>query len=67
VARLPCLRAAADVPASLLENLALVVERFLPELEGGLYHIHMYQFLGDGERCARLQSHEPVSTRTSAV
>jgi hypothetical protein len=61
-----------DVPASLLENPDLVVERFLPELEGGLYHIHMYQFLGDGERCARLRSHEPIfkaetSTTASVV
>jgi hypothetical protein len=50
----------ADVPASMLENPALVVERFLPEMEGGLYRVHMYQFLGDGERCARLASREPV-------
>jgi hypothetical protein len=59
----------ADVPASLVENPDLVVERFLPEVEDGLYHLHMYQFLGDGERCARLSSPEPVfkgDTSTSA-
>jgi hypothetical protein len=50
----------ADVPASLVENPALVVERFLPDIEDGRYHLHMYQFLGDGERCARLSSREPV-------
>lgn len=50
----------ADVPASLVENPDLVVERFLPELEDGLYHIHMYQFLGGGERCSRIGSRDPV-------
>ena len=50
----------ADVPAALLENPELVVERFLPDIEDGFYHLHMYQFLGDGERCARLGSREPV-------
>jgi hypothetical protein len=62
----------ADVPASLAENPDLVVERFLPELEDGLYHVHMYQFLGDGERCSRIGSNDPVlkadtSTRASVV
>lgn len=62
----------ADVPASLVENPDLVVERFLPDLEDGLYHLHMYQFLGDGERCARVGSREPVfkadtSTTASVV
>jgi hypothetical protein len=50
----------ADVPAPLLERPDLVVERFLPAVEDGLYHLHMYQFLGDRERCARLSSREPV-------
>jgi len=49
-----------DVPAALAENPELVVERFLPDIEDGFYHLHMYQFLGDGERCARLGSQEPV-------
>ncbi len=38
----------------------LVVERFQPDIEDGVYYIHIYQFLGDGERCARLGSREPV-------
>jgi len=60
----------ADVPASVVENPALVVERFLPDIEDGLYRIHMYQFLGDGERCARLSSSEAVfkaDTSSTAV
>ncbi len=50
----------ADVPASLAERSDLVVERFLPEIEDGLYHLRMYQFLGDHERTARLSSPEPI-------
>ncbi len=50
----------ADVPPALAENPDLVVERFLPDIEDGLYHVHMYQFLGDGERCSRIGSREPV-------
>jgi hypothetical protein len=50
----------ADVPASLLGRPDLVVERFLPDLEDGLYHTHMYQFLGEAERCSRLSSREAV-------
>jgi hypothetical protein len=49
-----------DVPAELLERSDLVVERFLPDIEDGLYHMQMYQFLGDGERCSRLASPNPV-------
>lgn len=48
------------VPASLLERPDLVVERFLPDFEDGLYHTQMYLFLGDGERCSRLGSPEPI-------
>jgi hypothetical protein len=50
----------ADVPAPLVENPDLVLERFLPDIEDGLYRTHMYLFLGDGERCSRLGSPEPV-------
>jgi hypothetical protein len=50
----------ADVPASVFERSDLVVERFLPDVENGLYHIQIYQFLGDGERCSRLGSPSPL-------
>lgn len=50
----------ADVPASVLERSDLVVERFLPDFQDGLFHIQMYQFLGDAERCSRLGSPSPV-------
>jgi hypothetical protein len=49
-----------DVPAEWLARSNLVVERFLPELENGLYHYRMYQFLGDRGRCTRLGSPQPV-------
>ena len=54
----------ADVPVSLVENPDLVVERFLPDIEDGLYHVHMYQFLGDGERCSRIGSRGRSSRQT---
>lgn len=57
------------VPAALLERPDLVVERFLPDVEDGTYYTQMYLFLGDGERCARLGSPDPVfkaDTSTSA-
>jgi hypothetical protein len=61
-----------DVPAALLERPNLVVERFLPDLEDGLYHTHMYLFLGEGERCSRISAPHPVfkaddSTAAEAV
>ncbi len=57
----------ADVPASLLEHPDLVVERFLPDVEDGLYHSYMYLFLGDAERCSRLSSPEPVFKADSST
>lgn len=60
------------VPGSVFERSDLVVERFLPDVEDGLYHTHSYQFLGDAERCGRLGSPDPVfkaldSTSVQAV
>jgi len=49
-----------DVPRRLRRRRDLVVERFLPECEDGLYHTRMYQFLGDHERCARIGSPSPI-------
>lgn len=62
----------ADVPARLAERPEFVIERFLPEFAGGLYHMQMYQFLGDRERCSRLSSPKAVfkadeSTAATAV
>jgi len=48
------------VPRSLLRRRDLVVEKFLPELDDGLYHIRVYQFLGDRSTCTRLASPHPL-------
>ncbi len=63
---------AADVPSRWLRRRDIVVERFLPELEDGLYHYRMCQFLGDHVRCTRIGSPRPVfkdadATKAEAV
>ena len=49
-----------DVPDEDFECPDLVVQRFLPETEDGLFHIRMYQFLGDQSSCMRLGANEPI-------
>ena len=58
---------AGDVPASLFERPDVVVERFLPEFENGLFHLRVYQTLGDRWTCTRLASPEPVFKATDSV
>jgi hypothetical protein len=36
-----------DVPRDWLANRNVVIEKFRPEMENGLYHLRMYLFLGD--------------------
>jgi hypothetical protein len=48
------------VPRARVRDRRLVIERFLPELEGGLYHTRMYQFLGDRWLCLRIGSRSPI-------
>jgi len=57
----------ADVPAALWESQDVVVEKFLPEVENGLYHLRMFQFLGDRWSCTRLASREGVIKANSSV
>jgi hypothetical protein len=57
----------ADVPPSLFEQRDVVVERFLPEYENGLFHVRMYQALGDHWSCTRLASPEPVLKASTSV
>ena len=49
-----------DVPARWFSRSEAVVERFRPELEDGLYHVRMLQFLGDRWTCTRLASRDPL-------
>jgi hypothetical protein len=55
------------VPRALLRSRKVVVERFRPELEGGLYHLRIYQFLGDRYTCSRLASPNPVIKAQNSV
>ncbi len=41
---------AGDVPPAVFENPALVVERFVPEIQDGLYLLRTYTFFGDREQ-----------------
>lgn len=50
----------ADVPKDWFERPDTVVEKFLPEIEGGLYHIRVYHFLGDHWTCTRAGSVHPI-------
>ena len=56
-----------DVPPKWLTAGGVVVERFLPELEDGLYHLRMYQFLGDRWTCTRIASEQPVIRASVSV
>ena len=38
-----------DVPTAVFDNHNLVVEKFLPEVEAGMYCVRYYNFLGDRE------------------
>lgn len=48
------------VPPELREDPSFVIERFLPEIEGGRFRLRVYQFLGDRSTCRRLASTDPI-------
>lgn len=49
-----------DVPEAFFRSPDFIVQRFLPEVEDGLFHVHTYSFLGDWGDCLRLASEQPV-------
>ncbi|MBL0211361.1 MAG: hypothetical protein IPQ13_10700 [Holophagaceae bacterium] len=49
-----------EVPEEDFDSPDLVVERFLPEMEDGLFHVRMYQFLGDRASCTRVGAQDPI-------
>jgi hypothetical protein len=55
------------VPPRLLDDRRVVIERFLPELEDGLYHLGMYQFLGDRWSSLRLSSADALLKAGNSV
>ena len=55
------------VPEAVFTNNSLVVERFLPEFERGIYYLRIYTFLGDQAYCARLGSMQPIVKNKNIV
>lgn len=52
-----------EVPRRVFRNRRLVVERFLPEREGGAYWLRWYIFCGDRYRSMRVASTDPIVKR----
>jgi hypothetical protein len=50
----------ADVPARWFSDPDVIVEKFRPEIEDGLYHTRVYQFLGDRSTCTRMGTRNRV-------
>ncbi len=57
----------AAVPDEAFGQPDLVVQRFLPELEDGHFHVRSYQFLGDRSGCVRTASDQPIVKNETAV
>jgi len=57
----------ADVPGEYFDRGDVVVEKFRPEMENGLYHTRFYLFLGDRGAHRRLSSSHPVVNRSTHV
>jgi glycosyltransferase involved in cell wall biosynthesis len=57
----------SDVPLEWFDTPDAVIERFRPELNDGLYHLRMYQFLGDRWSCTRLSSPDPLIKAQTSV
>jgi hypothetical protein len=64
--RYPVFASLADVPRAAFTNPALVVERFLPETEDGLYAVRSWVFFGPRGHATRRLSPRPV-VRADAV
>lgn len=50
----------AEVPKSLVNKRGIVIEKFTPEIDDGLYRIRIHQVLGDRWTSTRLASREPI-------
>jgi hypothetical protein len=55
------------VPPAHARDKRLLIERFLPELEDGLYHTRIYQFLGNRWLCVRMGSRSPIVKAYNSV
>jgi len=50
----------SEVPAEWFSNPNVIVEKFRPEIEDGMFHTRVYQFLGDRSTCTRMGTGNPV-------
>jgi hypothetical protein len=57
----------AAIPDAIVQLQGIVVEKFLPEIEQGLYHIRFYNFLGKRGNCMRVASTHPIVHINHAV
>jgi hypothetical protein len=55
------------VPEAIFENPWLVVEKFFPERENGVYYIRIYKFFGDRGYCARFGSPHPIVKQKNII
>ena len=55
------------VPAILFSDPNIVVEKFQPEFEDGLYHLRAQLFLGDYVTCTRMASRNPIVNGTTRI
>jgi hypothetical protein len=61
------LRSASQVPQAVWENPHLVVEKFLPERQGGFYCLRTWQFFGTAEINSLAFAKEPIVKARNAV
>ena len=55
------------VPEAIFENPWLVVEKFFPERENGIYYVRIYKFFGDRGYCARFGSPHPIVKQKNII
>lgn len=57
----------SEVPRDCFASPDYVVQKFLPEMEDGLFHVRSFQFLGDYAACVRTASDHPIVKNETAV
>ena len=49
-----------EVPSLYFYHPGLIVQKFMPEMEGGMYCVRLMSFLGDRVTCTRLRGKHPI-------
>lgn len=57
----------SKVPREWFTRQIIVVQRFCPEYENGLYHVRYYLFMGDRCTCERVSSRQPIVKDATSV